>query len=341
MSTPSCFHPARVLGGRRAIGPCRTRRDGRRGPDRRSTPTARRCSPRRRRGRCWPPRSSTRAAGWCPGGWTTSTPIPRRSTTATYAAVVDWPTGRREELLGASARVGGRRGQRRSRGDLRRRRSRGRRLALSGRSRPARAAPGRLAPRSLAALLREHQVLDRQPRPDQVAAGDDQLPAAAAGRAQGRRSTTAAGRRRSSSRCCASRRSGRRWIGTGCCWRPGIPAPPVLAATADFCVVLPQLPGRPLAYAIFDEAMPCTAENLIMLLDAMPPAVAALPRRPPWTDARRARTPRWWPPRCRPPAAQLRWLVDRDQRRAGRHPARPGADPRGLPRGTAVRGRRA
>ena len=34
---------------------------------------------------------------------------PRRSTTATYAAVVDWPTGRREELLGASARAGGRR----------------------------------------------------------------------------------------------------------------------------------------------------------------------------------------------------------------------------------------
>ncbi|HWJ53022.1 MAG TPA: aminoglycoside phosphotransferase family protein, partial [Propionibacteriaceae bacterium] len=35
---------------------------------------------------------------------------PGSSTTATYAARVDWPTGRREELLGASARVGGRRG---------------------------------------------------------------------------------------------------------------------------------------------------------------------------------------------------------------------------------------
>ena len=34
-----------------------------------------------------------------------STPTRRRSTTATYAAAVDWPTGRREELLGASARA--------------------------------------------------------------------------------------------------------------------------------------------------------------------------------------------------------------------------------------------
>ena len=33
---------------------------------------------------------------------------PQRSTTATYTAVVDWPFGRRNELLGASVRVGGR-----------------------------------------------------------------------------------------------------------------------------------------------------------------------------------------------------------------------------------------
>src|SRR6187200_353834 len=35
---------------------------------------------------------------------------PRRSTTATYLASVDWPSGRRSELLGASARAGGRSG---------------------------------------------------------------------------------------------------------------------------------------------------------------------------------------------------------------------------------------
>src|SRR6185437_15219728 len=33
---------------------------------------------------------------------------PRHSTTATYSAAVDWPSGRRTELLGASARAGGR-----------------------------------------------------------------------------------------------------------------------------------------------------------------------------------------------------------------------------------------
>ena len=57
------------------------------------------------------------------------------------------------------------------------------------------------------------------------------------------------------------------------------------AATADFILVLHELPGRPLTQAIFDEAMPCTAENLIMLLDSLPSAVVALPRRPPWTGA--------------------------------------------------------
>jgi hypothetical protein len=50
-------------------------------------------------------------------------------------------------------------------------------------------------------------------------------------------------------------------------------------------VVLPQVLGRPLTQAIFDEAMPCTAESLIMLLDSLPAAVVALPRRPPWTGA--------------------------------------------------------
>ena len=49
--------------------------------------------------------------------------------------------------------------------------------------------------------------------------------------------------------------------------------------------MLPQVPGRPLTQAIFDEAMPCAAESLIMLLDSLPSAVAALPRRPPWTGA--------------------------------------------------------
>jgi Ser/Thr protein kinase RdoA (MazF antagonist) len=65
----------------------------------------------------------------------------------------------------------------------------------------------------------------------------------------------------------------------------GFPGPAVAAITPDFCLVLPRVAGRPLAEALFDESMPCSAESLVSLLDAMPPAVVGLPRRPPWSDA--------------------------------------------------------
>ena len=70
-----------------------------------------------------------------------------------------------------------------------------------------------------------------------------------------------------------------------CCGRLDFLPPLVAAATADFILVFHELPGRPLTQAIFDEAMPCTAESMIMLLDSLPSAVVALPRRPPWTGA--------------------------------------------------------
>jgi Ser/Thr protein kinase RdoA (MazF antagonist) len=65
----------------------------------------------------------------------------------------------------------------------------------------------------------------------------------------------------------------------------GVPAPVILAATSDHLLVLDELPGRPLARAIFDEDPPTTAERLIRVLDAMPASVAALERRPPWAEA--------------------------------------------------------
>ena len=96
------------------------------------------------------------------------------------------------------------------------------------------------------------------------------------------------------------------------------------AATADFILVLHELPGRPLTQAIFDEAMPCTAENLIMLLDSLPSAVVGLPRRPPWTGAVgtyaemiAAALPALDP--------QLRWLVA--QVSGGLAGAQPGLEP--------------
>ncbi|MGD7733597.1 phosphotransferase [Propionibacteriaceae bacterium G57] len=65
----------------------------------------------------------------------------------------------------------------------------------------------------------------------------------------------------------------------------GVPAPGVAAATPEHLLVLKQLPGRALAKAMFDPDDPCTAEDLINVLDSMPSSVSHLERRPPWTDA--------------------------------------------------------
>ena len=208
---------------------------------------------------------------------------PGRSTTATYAAGVEWPTGPREELLGASARVGGRRGNDDRAtvfgdGD--------REVAvwlypddpdLPGLRRAATAG-------EVAAMLAEHHVLDRAPTPEQVAL----------------EMISYRPRRRAVVKVTVDTRTGPQVYFIKVLREPsvapilerhrlltaaGFPAPVVAAITPDFCLVTPQLPGRPLALALFDESMPCTAEALVVLLDAMPPAVVGLPRRPPWTDA--------------------------------------------------------
>ncbi len=64
----------------------------------------------------------------------------------------------------------------------------------------------------------------------------------------------------------------------------GIPAPEVLVAARSGLLVMPQLPGRPLADAIFDPKPPISAESLIELLDSVPAGVSSLPRRPPWAS---------------------------------------------------------
>jgi Phosphotransferase enzyme family len=208
---------------------------------------------------------------------------PRHSTTATYSAAVDWPTGRRTELLGASARVGGRRpNDERAMifgdGD--------REVAvwlypddpdLPGLRRAA-------VPNGLAALLNEHRVLDHPLNGADIAL----------------EMISYRPRRRAVLKAVISTSSGPRIFFVKVLResvyaptlqrhellrRARFPAAVVAAATADFILVLPQLPGRPLTQAIFDEAMPCTAESLITLLDSLPSAVSALPRRPPWTGA--------------------------------------------------------
>lgn len=65
----------------------------------------------------------------------------------------------------------------------------------------------------------------------------------------------------------------------------GLPTPEVLAATEDQLLVLRQLPGVSLDRAIFLPQQPCTGEQLVDLLDSMPKEVANLERRPHWSDA--------------------------------------------------------
>jgi hypothetical protein len=208
---------------------------------------------------------------------------PRHSTTATYSAAVDWPTGRRTELLGASARVGGRslsdeRAVIFGDGD--------REVAvwlypddpdLPGLRRAA-------VPSGVAALFNEHRILDHP------VAGDDIALHKISYRPRRRAVlkaviTTSSGPQTFFIKVLAASGYAATLLRHELLRRARFPSAPVTAATADFILVLPQLPGRPLTQAIFDETIPCTAESLIMLLDSLPSAVAALPRRPPWTGA--------------------------------------------------------
>lgn len=65
----------------------------------------------------------------------------------------------------------------------------------------------------------------------------------------------------------------------------GVPGPEVALTTPDNVMVLRELPGVTLARSLFEPGDPCTAEQLINVLDAMPASVASLERRPPWSDA--------------------------------------------------------
>ena len=66
----------------------------------------------------------------------------------------------------------------------------------------------------------------------------------------------------------------------------GLPVPEVVAVTDDQVLVLPALPGRTLAHALFDDASaPCDGESLVELLDALPAEAAELPRHTPWATA--------------------------------------------------------
>ncbi len=205
---------------------------------------------------------------------------PHQSTTATYTAVVDWPYGRRDELLGVSARTHGpsasdAKAEIFADGD--------REVAvwlyphdpdLPGLVRAA-------YPESMAAVLNAYKAVA-----EPVAATDLELEMIAyrPRRRAVLRVAVEGGPvffvKVLRERAFADVTTRHRLL-----LDTGVPAPGIAAATSDFLLVLHELPGRPLATAVFDAEPPCSASDLIGLLDALPPSVARLPRRPPWAES--------------------------------------------------------
>lgn len=206
---------------------------------------------------------------------------PQQSTTATYSALVDWPYGRRDELLGVSARASGpvdtdaaaeifADGQRE--------------VAvwiypqdpdLPGLARAAYA-------ESMAQVCNAYSVFS-------VRVAPDDLELQMIGYRPRRRAVVKVSNRRTPEvvyvKVLRSRLFEEVVARHELLASAGVPVAPVAAITEDHLLILRELAGQPLARAIFDPDPPCTPESLIELLDAMPDSVARLPRRPPWSDA--------------------------------------------------------
>lgn len=213
---------------------------------------------------------------------------PRRSTTATYSATVDWPFGRRAELLGVSSRTGGP-----SRSDHRA-------VLFADGSREVAVwlypydpeLPG--LPRAafadqFAALLTETGALGRPVTADQVrldmVAYRPRRRAVVRAIISGSRAAVAEGRQVLYVKVLPERGFAAAYRQHQLLLDAGLPAPPIMASTPDHLLLLRELPGRPLAEALFDPVQPCRPEDLVGLLDAMPSRVAELDRHLPWSDA--------------------------------------------------------
>ncbi len=206
---------------------------------------------------------------------------PEQSTTATFLATVTWPWGQRSELLGVSARSG-----KLLQAD------RGAEIFADGNREVAvwlypndpdlPGLPRAAYPDQLAELFNSEGVLGSQ-----VTA--DQLIVKMIGYRPRRRAVVEVRVRDSAQgffikvlrqKVCTDVLARHRLL-----LDAGIPAPSVALVTADHLMVTRELPGISLARAIFEPEDPCTAEQLIGALDAMPATVAQLGRRAPWTDA--------------------------------------------------------
>jgi len=204
---------------------------------------------------------------------------PSQSTTATYSALIEWSYGRREELLGVSARASGpvdtdsiaeifADGQRE--------------VAvwiyphdpdLPGLARAAYA-------ESMAEICNEHRIFTSKVTPDQLQLqmiGYRPRRRAVVKVSYGSEVIYVKVLRSKLFDDVVSRHL--------VLANAGLPVAPILGTTEDDLLILAELPGRPLAKAVFDPVEPCSAKALIDLLDMMPRRVGELPRRPPWSDA--------------------------------------------------------
>lgn len=228
-------------------------------------------------------RAAVEHAGGLLGDWSLKhvDTNPEQSTTATYLAAVTWPWGTRSELLGVSARSEGLSAT-----------DRGAAVFADGSREVAvwlyphdpelPGLPRAAYPEQLAELLTAERVLT-QP----VTA--DQLSVTMIGYRPRRRAVVKVEVHPTSEVFYIKVLRAKVFDDVVAKHRmlldAGIPAPSVALVTPDHLMVTRELPGRSLARAIFDEDDPCSAEQLIGALDAMPPAVARLERRPPWSDA--------------------------------------------------------
>ncbi|MBK9696116.1 MAG: phosphotransferase [Propionibacteriaceae bacterium] len=206
---------------------------------------------------------------------------PPHSTTATYSAIVDWPYGRRDELLGVSARASGpvasdAAAEIFADGD--------REVAvwlypqdpdLPGLARAAYA-------ESMAEICNAHRIFADPVVPAQLTL--QMIGYRPRRRAVVKVTDTVSGE-------VIYVKVLRERLFTEVVHRhdllraAGLPIPQVAATTPDNLLVLRELGGVPLARALFDPSDPCRAEDLIGLLDALPASVLQLERRPPWSDA--------------------------------------------------------
>lgn len=206
---------------------------------------------------------------------------PGLSTTATYQSAVEWPYGRRDELLGVSVRVGGpstadERATLFADGD--------REVAiwvypddpdLPGLARAA-------YPERMADLVNSRRLVSTEVTASQITLA---MIAYRPRRRAVLRMTITNPDRTFYVKVLRPRLFDSILERHDLLLAAGVPAPTVAATTNDHLLVLDELPGRALAKAMFDSDAPCRAEDIIALLDSMPASIGRLERRPPWSDS--------------------------------------------------------